>query len=53
MGTKRSGVKGAFIPSVTTAVEEFYTLVLQPIRAWVPPAPKLPDEASPLDGELS
>lgn len=51
MGTKRSGVKAAFIPSVTTAVEDFYKLVLQPIRAWVPPAPKLPDEAPPLEGD--
>lgn len=50
MGTKRSGVKGAFIPSVSSALEDFYKLVLQPIRAWVPPAPKLPEEAPPLDG---
>jgi len=48
MGTKRSGVKGAFIPSVNLAVEQFYKLVVQPLRAWVPPAPKLPEEPEPL-----
>lgn len=48
MGTKRSGVKGAFIPSVNQAVEQFYKLVVQPLRGWVPPAPKLPDEPDPV-----
>ncbi|MCI2238009.1 TerD family protein [Kineococcus sp. TRM81007] len=55
MGTKRSGVKGAFIPSVTEALEDFYRSVVQPLRAWVPPAPKLPDEATgmpPADAEI-
>lgn len=42
LGTKRSGVRGAFIPSVLGAVESFYRFVLQPIRPWTPPAPKLP-----------
>lgn len=42
LGTKRSGVRGAFIPSVMSAVETFYRNVLQPIRQWTPPAPKLP-----------
>ncbi len=42
LGTKRSGVRGAFIPSVMSAVETFYRSVLQPIRQWTPPAPKLP-----------
>ncbi|WP_432563982.1 TerD family protein [Kineococcus sp. SYSU DK003] len=44
MGTKRSGVKNAFIPSVTDGLESFYTAVVQPLRAWVPPAPKLLDD---------
>lgn len=44
LGTKRSGVKGAFIPSVITATESFYADVLQPLRAWVPPAPKLSED---------
>lgn len=43
LGTKRSGLKGAFVPSVTSAVEEMYRGVVQPVRAWVPPAPRLPD----------
>jgi hypothetical protein len=42
MGTKRSGVKGAFIVSVRRTVEDFYREVVQPLRPWVPPAPKLP-----------
>lgn len=42
LGTKRSGLKAAFIPSVIGATESFYSQVLQPIRMWVPPAPKLP-----------
>jgi hypothetical protein len=42
LGTKRSGVRGAFIPTVMGAVETFYRHVLQPIRQWTPPAPKLP-----------
>jgi stress response protein SCP2 len=46
LGTKRSGVKGAFIPSVTDAVESFYSLVLQPLHVWVPSAPKLPDDTA-------
>lgn len=44
MGTKRSGVRGAFVPSVTSAVEAFYSSVVQSIRAWQPSAPKLPEE---------
>ena len=44
LGTKRSGVRGAFIPSVTQAVEAFYGEVVQPLRPWVPPAPRLPDD---------
>ncbi|QNG37195.1 TerD family protein [Geodermatophilaceae bacterium NBWT11] len=44
MGTKRSGVRGAFIPSVISAVEDFYGYVVQPIRPWVAKAPRLPDD---------
>jgi hypothetical protein len=51
MGTKRSGVKGAFIPSVTDAVEAFYTSVIQPLRAWVAPAPKLPEDVAPASAD--
>lgn len=49
LGTKRSGLKGAFIPSVIGATEAFYAAVLQPLRAWVPPAPKLAEPTSAPD----
>lgn len=49
LGTKRSGLKGAFIPSVIGATETFYSAVLQPLRAWVPPAPKLAEPTSAPD----
>lgn len=45
LGMKRSGVRGAFVPSVTQAVEGFYADVVQGLRPWVPSAPRLPDEA--------
>jgi hypothetical protein len=45
LGAKRSGVRGAFVPSVTTAVESFYKDVVQAVRPWVAPAPQLPDDA--------
>lgn len=51
LGTKRSGVKGAFIPSVISTTETFYATVLQPVRAWVAPAPRLSGEG--LGPELS
>ncbi|GEA89860.1 TerD family protein [Cellulomonas cellasea] len=44
MGTKRSGVRGAFVPSVTSAVEAFYSTVVQPLKPWVPAAPRLPED---------
>jgi stress response protein SCP2 len=45
MGTKRSGVRGAFVPSVTSAVETYYADVVQPLRAWTPQAPTMPTAA--------
>lgn len=44
LGPKRSGVKGAFVPSVTAAVESFYGTVVQSLRPSPTPAPKLPPE---------
>lgn len=44
MGTKRSGQRGAFVPSVTSAVEAFYSSVVQPLKAWQPAAPKLSED---------
>lgn len=46
MGTKRSGIRGAFVPSVTSAVETFYAEIVQSVRGWTPPAPKLPDDVA-------
>jgi hypothetical protein len=45
LGTKRSGVRGAFVPSVTQAIESFYRDVVQPVRPWVPAAPQMPESA--------
>jgi stress response protein SCP2 len=42
MGLKRSGVRGAFVPSVVASVEGFYGTVVQGLRPWPSPAPKLP-----------
>lgn len=56
MGTKRSGLKGAFVPSVVAAVETFYGTVVQSIKPWPSPVPRLPEEtvseAAALDDEL-
>ncbi|MFE5477354.1 TerD family protein [Nocardia sp. NPDC056541] len=40
MGNKRSGTAASFIASVTTATDAFYGAVMQPLREWVPAAPK-------------
>jgi stress response protein SCP2 len=42
MGTKRSGVRGAFVPTVLAAFETFYGTVVQALKPWPPPVPKLP-----------
>ena len=39
-GTKRGQGKGSFVSSVTSLVDQFYADVVQPLRAWTPPAPK-------------
>ncbi|WP_028048642.1 TerD family protein [Cellulomonas sp. URHD0024] len=52
MGTKRSGVRGGFVPSVVGGVENFYSSVVQPLKAWQRAAPMLP-EASAVDAHAS
>lgn len=47
MGTKRSGARGSFVTSVSDAVDDFYTQVVERVRPWTPPAPPLP----PADSE--
>lgn len=41
MGSKRSGTASGFVNSVTESVDTFYSTVLQPLREWVPAAPRL------------
>lgn len=47
MGIKKSGLQGSFIESVMTTTKDFYRDVVQGLRAWKAPPPKLkkqPDE---------
>lgn len=44
LGTKRGTGRGAFIDSVIDAVDNFYTEVLQNLKAWTAAAPRLRDE---------
>lgn len=53
LGTKRSGLRGAFIPSVVHAVEGFYGDVVQPLRPWVARAPQLPEGAVSAEPDAS
>jgi hypothetical protein len=43
MGTKRNGLRKAFVPSVNDAVEAFYARVVQALR---PTPPKMPAETA-------
>ena len=43
MGTKRNGVRKAFVPSINDAVEAFYARVVQGLR---PTPPKMPTNAA-------
>ncbi|MFF2086110.1 TerD family protein [Nocardia sp. NPDC058176] len=47
MGNKRSGTAASFIASVTSATDTFYGSVVQPLREWVPAAPKQTDVIPP------
>lgn len=40
LGGKRAGTAASFIGSVTHSAETFYADVIQPLREWVPAAPK-------------
>lgn len=44
LGTRRNGLRKAFIPSVNAAVDAFYSQVVQGLRPWPISAPKLPPE---------
>lgn len=52
LGPKRSGPKGGFVESVTSALDVFYVDVVEGIRPWTPPAPQLEGEIEePLSDE--
>lgn len=42
MGTKRGGVSGSFIGEATDLLLSFYRSVVQPLKPWAAPTPKLP-----------
>ena len=46
MGTKRRTGSGSFVGDVEQLVDEFYREVVQGLRAWTPPAPRLAEEKS-------
>ena len=48
MGTKRSSGKGSFIDSVVDLYEKTYGEVLQPVKPWSKPAPKLSESVKDL-----
>ncbi len=43
MGNRRCGTAASFVSSVTSATDAFYGSVVQPLREWVPAAPRQPD----------
>ncbi|KAF0836598.1 hypothetical protein FNL39_1136 [Nocardia caishijiensis] len=43
MGNRRAGTAASFISSVTSATDTFYGSVVQPLREWVPAAPRQAD----------
>jgi len=45
MGTKRGKGEKSFVLETRQQAVDFYRNIVQDIRAWQPPAPKLPDEA--------
>lgn len=53
MGTKRSGARGSFVSTVTSALDTFYADVVENVRPWTPPAPQLPaEDSSPMTSAL-
>jgi len=42
MGIKKGNGQGSFVGSVQSTLEVFYREIVQVLRAWQPPAPKLP-----------
>ena len=50
VGSKRRSGSGNFVHDMEKLVEEFYREVVQGLKAWTPPAPRLPDN-KPVEGE--
>lgn len=51
-GTKRGGGRGGFVTSVLDLLDEFYATIVQNLRAWSAPAPRLRKPPPPdVDGE--
>ena len=46
MGVKRGTGKNSFIDSVLQTLDDFYANVVQHLREWQPPAPRLQKEAT-------
>ncbi|WP_306359038.1 TerD family protein [Nocardia sp. CC227C] len=44
LGSRRSGTAASFVTSVTAATDAFYGAAVQPLRGWVPAAPKQSDQ---------
>lgn len=47
MGTNRDTGKGSFITTLGQAVDQFYSQVIQGLRPWTAPAPRLPKHERP------
>lgn len=47
MGTKRGKGERSFVAETRKQAVDFYRSLVQNLRAWQPPAPKLPDEPAP------
>ncbi|MEV0706977.1 TerD family protein [Nocardia aurea] len=45
LGSRRSGTAASFIASVAAAADAFYGTVVQPLRVWVPAAPRQAEPA--------
>jgi hypothetical protein len=50
MGTKRGKEDGSFVRETRKQAIDFYRDIVQDLRAWQPPAPKLPPERMPEPG---
>ena len=52
MGLKRSAGKKSFIDSVLNTTDQFYGDVVEHLKGWQPPAPKLSVEPTPMEAPV-